>query len=46
MRDNYTKERQQWLRDMQRPARSEIAWDVIATVLGAALILLAVIAGG
>lgn len=46
MIDHHTEQRQQWLRDMQRPTRRDMAWDTIATILGAALILTAVIAGG
>lgn len=45
MRDHQTQERQQWLRKLQQPAASEIVWDVIAVVLGAALILSAAIVG-
>lgn len=44
--DNHTEQRQQWLRDLQQPTAREIAWDVLAVILGAALILVSAIAGG
>jgi len=46
MTDHHTEERQAWLRTFREPTTRQMAWDTIATILGAALIVILAIAGG